>query len=140
MIRKLAYVLMAVVLAQAALAGAMAAPLNKDAVAVIIGNKDYKGRTPDVDFAHNDANAMRKFVVDVLGYRDGNIIDLRDATKSEIEAVFGNKDNPEGKLHDWIRPKRSDVVVFYSGHGVPGQKDKRGGSKGLADQGQKGCI
>jgi hypothetical protein len=125
MIRTLKYLLALVVLLHVFAAGAVAAPVNKDAVAVIIGNKNYKGRTPEVDFAHNDADAMRKFVVDVLGYRDGNIIDLRDATKSEIEAVFGNKDNPEGKLHDWIRPKRSDVVVFYSGHGVPGQKDKR---------------
>ena len=32
---------------------ASAAATNKDAVAVIIGNKDYAGTVPDVDFAHN---------------------------------------------------------------------------------------
>ena len=32
----------------------------------------------------------------------------------------------KGKLHDWVRPEASDVVVFYSGHGVPGLGDRRG--------------
>ena len=95
---------------------------NKYAVAVIIGNRDYAGPVPDVEFAHNDAQAMRRYVIDVLGYRDGNIIDLRDATKARIEAVFGTRESHRGKLFNWVRPGKSDVVVFYSGHGVPGQK------------------
>jgi hypothetical protein len=41
---------------------------NPDAVAVIIGNKNYAGRVPPVDFAHNDAAAMKRFVVDILGF------------------------------------------------------------------------
>ncbi len=102
------------------------APQNRDGVAVIIGNKTYKGRTPAVDFAHNDADAMKRFVIDRLGYRPGNIIDLRDASKGEIEDVFGSIETHEGKLFDWIRPGKSDVVVFYSGHGIPGLDDKRG--------------
>ena len=40
---------------------------NEEGVAVIIGNRDYQ-EIPDVDFAENDANAMRAFIVDVLGY------------------------------------------------------------------------
>ena len=105
---------------------ASAAATNKDAVAVIIGNKDYTGTVPDVDFAHNDARAMKRFVIDVLGFREGNIIDLRDATKGRLDAVFGTSDNVEGQLHDWVKQGKSDVVVFYSGHGVPGLKDRRG--------------
>ena len=103
-----------------------AATTNKDAVAVIIGNKDYAGAVPDVDFAHNDANAMKRFVVEVLGFREGNIIDLRDATMGQLTAVFGTGDNAEGQLHDWVKDGKSDVVVFYSGHGAPGLRDKRG--------------
>ncbi len=109
------------------LAGIAAAKTNKRAVAVIIGNKDYEDRIPDVEFAANDANAFRKFVVDVLGYDPENIIDLRNATKAQLEAAFGNRVTHEGKLWRYLDPKgRSDVVVFYSGHGVPGLKDKRG--------------
>ena len=69
---------------------AFAATTNKDAVAVIIGNKDYVGSVPDVDFAHNDAEAMKRFVVEVLGFREGNIIDLRDATQAQVLFTFGN--------------------------------------------------
>ncbi len=102
-----------------------AAVLNEDAVAVIIGNKTYGGKIPEVSFAHNDAEAMKRFVIEGLGFRKGNIIDLRDATRAELDTVFGNDKTHEGKLFDWIRPGESDVVVFYSGHGVPGLKDKR---------------
>jgi len=108
-------------------APAHAAAKNKYAVAVIVGNKAYQGRIPSVDFAHNDADAMRRYVEDVLGYDGENIIDLRDASKAKIETAFGNERSHEGKLWRYLDPRgRSDVVVFYSGHGVPGLKDKRG--------------
>jgi hypothetical protein len=99
---------------------------HRDAIAVIIGNRDYKGDTPDVDFAGNDADAMREFVLNKLGYRSGNIIDLRDTSKAEIEETFGSKETHKGRLFDYVRAGDSDVIVFYSGHGVPGMSDKRG--------------
>ncbi|HJP21003.1 MAG TPA: SUMF1/EgtB/PvdO family nonheme iron enzyme, partial [Alphaproteobacteria bacterium] len=99
--------------------------VNRHAVAVIIGNKTYSGGTPPVDFAHNDAAAMKRFVIEILGYRPGNVIDMRNATGTQIEAVFGNHRTHQGKLFDWLRPGQSDVLVFYSGHGVPGLRDRR---------------
>jgi hypothetical protein len=106
---------------------AEAAVKNRRAVAIVIGNSKYQGSTPAVDFAHNDADAFRKYIVDVLGYDPENIIDLRDATKAQMETAFGNERSHEGKLWRYLDPKgRSDVVVFYSGHGVPGLKDRRG--------------
>ncbi len=104
-----------------------AASRNKRAVAVVIGNMDYKDRTPDVEYAHNDAKAMKAYIIDVLGYDEENVILILDATKAELESVFGNERSYEGKLWRYLDPKgRSDVTVFYSGHGVPGLKDKRG--------------
>ena len=114
------------VLAFLALASTVAAAENREAVAVIIGNKAYTGDTPEVTYAHNDAEAMKRYVIDVLGYREGNIIDLRDATKGQFESVFGSAGNHRGQLFNWVRPERSDVTVFYSGHGVPGLQDRRG--------------
>jgi hypothetical protein len=106
---------------------ANSAPTNKYAVAVIIGNTNYQSRIPSVDFAGNDADAFKKFVIEVQGYDPENIIDLRDATKAQMESAFGNDRSHEGKLWRYLDPKgRSDVTVFYSGHGVPGLKDKRG--------------
>lgn len=100
---------------------------NADAVAVIIGNKAYQGPIPAVDFAHNDAGSVKRFVIDVLGYDPANIIEVRDATKAQLEAVFGNERSHQDRLWRYLDPQGgSDVVIFYSGHGVPGLKDKRG--------------
>jgi len=97
---------------------------HRNSIAVIIGNKDYLGDIPDVDFAHNDADAVRGFLLEKMGYREGNFIDLRDASLNEMAAVLGNERSADGKLSDWIQSEDSDVVVYYSGHGVPGQIDK----------------
>jgi len=94
-------------------------------VAVIIGNRDYTGQVPPVDFAHRDADAWRLFAIETLGVSDRNIIDLRDATLAKMEAVLGNARSHTGKLWRWIRPRESDLFVFYSGHGIPGTKDRR---------------
>jgi len=107
-------------------AGAAEPPSHRHSVAVVIGNKTYQGRIPEVAYAHRDADAMKAYLIQVLGYREGNIIDLRDATKAQLEAAFGNAYSHEGKVWRFIRPGRSHVTVFYSGHGVPGLKDKRG--------------
>ena len=68
---------------------------------------------------------MRRYLLD-LGNREGNIIFIKDATQTQMMAVFGSKDTHRGKLFSYIRPGESDVTVFYSGHGVPGLKDRRG--------------
>ena len=102
------------------------APRQHDAIAVIIGNRRYANGIPEVRYAANDAAAVKRFVIDVLGYRDGNVIELIDASQAEMYAVFGNAQDHRGKLWSWVRPGRSDILVFYSGHGVPGLRDKRG--------------
>jgi peptidoglycan hydrolase-like protein with peptidoglycan-binding domain len=99
---------------------------HRYAIAVIIGNRDYTGRTPDVAYAENDADAVRKFVIKNLGYREGNIIDLRNASLTQLNATFGTVGNHKGRLFDYVRAGKSDVIVFYSGHGVPGLTDRKG--------------
>ena len=104
--------------------GAGAAPAaNELGVAVIVGNKEYADdRVPAVSYAHNDADAFKRFVTGRLGFDADNVIDLRDATKSQLETAFGVKGNAEGMVWRYIDPSGgSDVVVFYSGHGVPGK-------------------
>ena len=94
---------------------------NPDGVAVIIGNKSYSHTdVPEVSFAHNDADAIKRYVIETLGYRERNVIDLRDATVAEITGVFGNALDHEGDLWRLVRDGRSDVVVYYSGHGMLG--------------------
>ena len=114
------------VLAPVAPAGAEVA--NPHGVAVIIGNADYEHRdVPDVTFAHRDADAFRGYVVEVLGFDPKNVIDLRDATRRELFDALGTKRDPRSLLWSYLDTDvGSDVVVFYSGHGVPGVNDKRG--------------
>ena len=111
-------------LALFAAAPANAEITNPNGVAVIIGNSAYQGGLPEVTYAGNDADAFRAYVMDVLGYDPDNIIDLRDATQAQMIATFGNADNIQGRLWRLVEPGLSDVVVFYSGHGVPGE-DRR---------------
>jgi len=107
--------------------GPVAAASNPDGVAVIIGNRAYQGRIPAVDYALRDAEAIQHYVVEVLGFSPDNVITLTDATQAQMTSVFGNRDNAQGRLWQYLDPAGgSDVFVFYSGHGVPGQKDKRG--------------
>ena len=101
---------------------------NAKGVAVVIGNGDYEHRdVPDVKFAHRDAEAFKRYVLDVLGFDPENVIDVRDATRRRLFDVLGTRRDPRSDLWSYLDPKgKSDVVVFYSGHGVPGQKDARG--------------
>ena len=98
---------------------------NRDAIAVVIGNRDYQ-KAKNVEFAINDAQAIRLYLTEVLGYRNGNILYKENATKGDFELFFGNKETTEGKLYDYVKPGRSDVFVYYSGHGAPGLRDKKG--------------
>ena len=87
---------------------------NPNGVAVIIGNRGYEHeRVPEVSYAHRDAEAFRRYVVEVLGYDAENVIDLRDASQAEMESAFGNERRHEGLLWSYLDPEEgSDVVVF----------------------------
>ena len=121
-------VLAAALLPLAAAAPARAEVTNPRGVAVIIGNADYEHRdVPDVTFAHRDADAFRAYVVEVLGFDPENVVDLRDSTRRELFDALGTRSDLHSLLWSYLDPDGgSDVVVFYSGHGVPGVNDGRG--------------
>ena len=92
---------------------------NADSVAVVIGNRNYKQTVP-VDFAENDAEAIKAYLVGSLGFRDQNVFLLKDATLSELNQMLGTDSNPQsGRLWRSVSEGKSNVFVFYSGHGVP---------------------
>jgi hypothetical protein len=94
--------------------------LNPDAIAVIIGNQDYSNKdVPKVDFAVNDAMSMKNYMINRLGFREANIIYLENASKTDFETLFGTREVNKGKLFNYVKPQRSDVFVYYSGHGAP---------------------
>jgi len=92
-------------------------------VAVIIGNADYakQGRDiPDVKPAYADAEGAKRYAMQALGVREGNIIYLRDATGAQMTRVFGSDRDHKGQLFDWVKAGRSRVFVYYAGHGAAG--------------------
>ena len=98
------------------------AAVRPDDIAVIIGNGNYGrygGGMPDVVPAYADAAGMKRFATAALGVREGNVISVRDATQADLVSIFGSDSNPRGRLFNWVRPQKSNVFVFYSGHGAP---------------------
>lgn len=89
---------------------------REDDYAIVIGNKNYK-ETKDVKFAHKDALLVKKYLKKVLGF--GNVKVLFDAKQKEFNAHFGTKNNHRGKLYNNITHGESEVLIYYSGHGVP---------------------
>lgn len=98
---------------------------NKNGIAVIIGNRNYE-KIDAVKYAINDATLVKRYVRDVLGFRDGNLFFVKEASKEDFELFFGSRDNHVGTLYNTVKRNKSDVFVFYSGHGAPGLKDKKG--------------
>jgi hypothetical protein len=94
-------------------------------IAVIIGNADYqKGKDiPNVIPAYADAASIKNYVTQALGIKEENIIYLKDAGQSELTATFGSATNPKGQLFNYVKPGKSRVFVYYSGHGAPGGED-----------------
>ncbi len=98
---------------------------NSDAIAVVIGNSRYEGDTPDVDFAVNDAKIIREYLVKTFGFNEGNILYVENASRNRMEILLGNDRNP-GRLAGYLKPGRSDVFFFYSGHGAPDPNTETG--------------
>ena len=96
-------------------------------IAVIIGNADYsKGHDiPNAITAYADAESMRRYAIDGLGVREGNVIFIKDATNGQLVEIFGNERDHRGKLFNWVKPGKSRVFVYYIGHGAPGNADGR---------------
>ena len=100
---------------------------NKDAVAVVIGNRNYeKNYVPTVEFADRDAKIFKQYLVNTFGYREGNIIYVPDASQSDFNSIFGTKGNYKGKLYNYIKSGESDIFIYYSGHGAPDFNSKQG--------------
>ncbi len=97
---------------------------NPDAIAVIIGNKDYK-KTKSVEFAINDMVTMKEYLIKVFGYKEENIFVVQNASKGDFELYFGNDTNYKGKLFNAVKIGISDVFVYYAGHGAPSMNTKK---------------
>jgi hypothetical protein len=95
-----------------------------NSIAIIIGNRDYRYVGP-VEYAINDAESVKEYLVNTLGFKESNILFKHNATKSDFEEYFGNQEYFEAKLYNLVKPDISDVFIYYSGHGAPGLKNHK---------------
>ena len=86
----------------------------RDAVAIIIGIEKYK-RVPKAEFANLDAKDFYNYAVRGLGIKPQNIKLLIDEEADDIEIVKAF----ENWLPLQVNKGKTDVYVFYSGHGLP---------------------
>ena len=94
-----AFAALAAFAVSAAVSPARAEFANPHGVAVVIGNRDYEHRdVPDVTFAHRDADAFSRYVVEVLGYDPEHVLDLRDATRRELFDALGTRSGPHNSV------------------------------------------
>ena len=89
---------------------------NPDGLAVIIGVESYQ-YVPDATYAYNDAEVFREYLADTMGYSKSRvkIITNSKATLAEFNKLLGSN----GWLARNIKPGKSDVVVYFAGHGIP---------------------
>ncbi|MBC8234004.1 caspase family protein [bacterium] len=100
---------------------------NPDAIAVVIGNRDYvHGNVPKVAYAIRDATVMRDYLIKTFGFKEGNILFYENATQAQFNSLFGTEKDYKGRLFDLVKPEKSDVFIYYSGHGAPDIKSEQG--------------
>ena len=87
-----------------------------DAVAIVIGIEKYK-RIGKADYANADAFDFYDYAIRALGIKPQNIKLLVDDGADDVEILR--------TFQNWLPLKskkgKTDVYVFYSGHGLPSQ-------------------
>jgi hypothetical protein len=97
-----------------------------EAIAIVIGNKSYTNNLiPPVKYALQDASLVKKYLVDTLGFSETNVILLKDASNLDLTKYFGNDKDHKGILYNRVRKDRSEVFIYYSGHGAPDTNTKK---------------
>jgi hypothetical protein len=93
--------------------------ISSDAVAIIIGIQNYR-RIPKADFASDDAKDFYDYAIRALGIKPENIKLLIDDQADDVEIL--------ATFQSWlpvkVRKQKSDIYVFYSGHGLPSEDGK----------------
>src|SRR5215831_5841886 len=97
---------------------------NPDALAVVIGITQYSDNDdiPPAGNAVNDAEAVARVVKETFGYAPKNVFELKNeqATSTRMKRAVRQQ------LAALVKPGKSDVFFYYSGHGMPNTQTKDG--------------
>ncbi len=92
---------------------------TRDAVAIIIGIQNYK-RVPKAEFANSDAKDFYEYAIRAFGIKPENIKLLLDEDADDVNIVKAF----ESWLPLQVNKNKTDVYIFYSGHGLPSTDGK----------------
>lgn len=99
---------------------------NEGNLAVVVGNQNYQGGLPANANGKTDADAVMALLTDQLGYKQENIIDLRDATFADFARVFGSESDPGGEIAKHIdKQNPGDVFIYVASHGMVKEEDPK---------------
>lgn len=96
---------------------------GENTLAVIIGIEDYK-YAPGAEFAGRDAQIFYKYARYLFNIPERNIFYRinENATSGEFNKIFSKN----GWLARRLTPDKTNIIIFYSGHGSPDPKSKKG--------------
>lgn len=91
---------------------------NKNGIAFVIGIDKYQDKTiPNVEFAKNDANLMKEYLIKRFGFLEENIYPKEQLYPTAAYLKTFLKDY----LKKVLKPDgTSDLFIYFTGHGAPG--------------------
>ncbi|MDA9565332.1 caspase family protein, partial [Alphaproteobacteria bacterium] len=94
--------------------------VNSNALALIIGVEGYKNTNDDALYADSDAKMFKDYASEKLGIPKNRTKTLLNGNATEQEILLSVK--------EWLRrstkPKKSDIYIFFAGHGLASQDGK----------------
>ena len=97
---------------------------NPNGIAIVIGVENYQ-YVSEATYAYNDAEVFREYLAETMGFSKAKvkIITNRQATLAEFNKLL----SPNGWLARNVNPGKSEIVIYFSGHGIPDRKTKQTG-------------
>ena len=93
---------------------------NKNALALIVGVSSYENTKAKAMYADNDAMVFKDYATEKLGISENRIKMLINDEADEKDILLSVK--------EWLRrsakPNKSDIYVFFAGHGLASQDGK----------------
>jgi hypothetical protein len=89
---------------------------NPNGIAIVIGVENYQ-YVSDATYAYNDAEVFREYLAETMGFSKAKVKIITNSQASLAE--FNKLLTPNGWLARNIDPGKSEIVIYFSGHGIP---------------------
>lgn len=91
-------------------------PLYSNAIAIVIGAEENKYGVAPAPYAARDAKIIANYFEKSMGISNIIVKTNEEVTSTTLSDIF---EPTYGDLAKYVEPGKTDVFVFYSGHGIP---------------------